>query len=137
MAKGSEAEAVGGSTDRRGVVLTTALETFLRYGYRKTSMEDIARAAAISRPGLYFLFTSKQELFAAAVTRALEQDLETAARVLGDGTRSLQERLVDAFDVWTGRWPGSAYRRSDPWVVRAARPASSRAIGTRYGEQDT
>jgi AcrR family transcriptional regulator len=109
MAEGSEAETApsGSSTDRRGVVLTTALETFLRYGYRKTSMEDIARAAAISRPGLYFLFTSKQELFAAAVTRALEQDLQTAAHVLSDETRSLQERLVDAFDAWTGRYLGA------------------------------
>src|SRR4051812_13723659 len=107
MADGSEAEAVGSSTDRRGVVLTAALETFLRYGYRKTSMEDIARAAAISRPGLYFLFTSKQELFAAAVTRALEQDLQTAAHVLNDESRSLPERLVDAFDAWTGRYLGA------------------------------
>lgn len=109
MAEGTEPGVLraGGGTDRRGLVLAAALETFLRYGYRKTSMADIARAAAISRPGLYFLFTSKQELFAAAVTRALEQDLRTAGRVLSDETRPLQERLLEAFDQWSGRYLGA------------------------------
>lgn len=93
--------------DRRDVVLTAALETFVHYGYRKTSMEDIAIAARISRPGLYFLFTSKRELFAAAVGRAVEQDLRTAAGSLADETRPLQERLLEAFDTWTGRYLGA------------------------------
>lgn len=93
--------------DRRDVVLTAALETFIRYGYRKAAMEDIARAARISRPGLYFLFESKQELFAAAITRALDQDLRTAARALDDKARPLHERLLEAFDTWTGRYFGA------------------------------
>lgn len=97
----------GEGTGRRDTVLAAALETFVRFGYRKTSMEDIARAAQISRPGLYFLFASKQELFAAAITRAIDTDLRTAARVLDDGDRPLGERLLEAFDVWTGRYLGA------------------------------
>ncbi len=93
--------------DRRDVVLTPALEAFVRYGYRKTSMEDIAVTARISRPGLYFLFTSKRELFAAAVRRSLDHDLRTAACSLGDEARPLQERLLKAFDTWTGRYLGA------------------------------
>ncbi len=96
-----------GSSDRRDVVLTAALETFVRYGYRKTSMEDVASAACISRPGLYFLFQSKQELFAAAVTRGLEQDLSAAARALEDEDHTLHDRLLEAFDAWTGRYIGA------------------------------
>lgn len=98
---------MGDSTSRREAVLDTALETFLRFGYRKTAMDDIARAADISRPGLYFLFTSKRDLFAAAVTRALERDLRAATRVLQDSGRPLAERLGDAFDIWTGRYLGA------------------------------
>ncbi len=93
--------------DRRVVVLAAALEAFVRYGYRKTSMEDIAVAARISRPGLYFLFTSKRELFAAAVGRALDHDLRAAACSLGDEARPLQERLLEAFDTSTGRYLGA------------------------------
>lgn len=104
---GAGAARAAHGTDRRDVVLAAALETFLRHGYRKTSMEDVARAASISRPGLYFLFTSKQDLFAAAVTRALEQDLRTVAHALDDSSRPLPERLLDAFDAWTGRYLGA------------------------------
>jgi AcrR family transcriptional regulator len=98
---------LGGGADRRDVVLTAALEIFVRYGYRKTSMEDVASAARISRPGLYFLFESKQKLFADAMTVAIERDLSTAARALEDEARPLRERLLDAFDAWTGRYVGT------------------------------
>jgi AcrR family transcriptional regulator len=91
---------------RRERVLAAALATFARYGYRKTSMEDVARAADISRPGLYFLFTSKEQLFRAAVTQALDDDLAAAQRSLDDTGRPLRDRLVEAFDAWTGRYIG-------------------------------
>jgi AcrR family transcriptional regulator len=98
---------VGSGADRRDIVLTAALEIFVRYGYRKTSMEDVARAARISRPGLYFLFESKQKLFADAMTAAIERDLSSAARALEDEACPLRERLLDAFDAWTGRYVGT------------------------------
>lgn len=93
---------------RRDAVLESALETFARFGYRKTSMEEVARQARISRPGLYFLFASKEALFREAVTRALELDLAAAERILAATDRPLQRRLVDAFDQWTGRYLGAA-----------------------------
>jgi AcrR family transcriptional regulator len=91
---------------RRERVLGAALVTFARYGYKKTSMEDVARTADISRPGLYFLFTSKQNLFRAAVTQALDDDIEAAKRSLRDTGRPLRDRLIEAFDFWTGRYIG-------------------------------
>ncbi|WP_328394399.1 TetR/AcrR family transcriptional regulator [Nocardia sp. NBC_00416] len=91
---------------RREHVLGAALRTFARYGYRKTSMEDVAAAADISRPGLYFLFTSKQNLFRAAVTHALDGDIEAAQRCLADDERPLRDRLIEALDLWTGRYIG-------------------------------
>jgi AcrR family transcriptional regulator len=91
---------------RRERVLESALLTFARYGYKKTSMEDVARAADISRPGLYFLFASKQNLFQAAVTQALDDDVDAAQRSLADTGRPLRDRLIEAFDLWTGRYIG-------------------------------
>jgi AcrR family transcriptional regulator len=103
---GSEGQ--GGEAGRRDQVLESALRTFARFGYRKTSMEEIAREARISRPGLYFLFSSKQELFRAAATRALESDLAAAERVLADPERPLRSRILDAFDRWAARYVGPA-----------------------------
>jgi len=91
---------------RRQHVLDAALLIFARYGYRKTSMEDVARAADISRPGLYLYFPSKQDLFRAAVTYALDGDVAAAERTLTDPERPLRDRLIDAFDQWTGRYVG-------------------------------
>ncbi len=95
---------------RRESVLDAALDTFARYGYRKTSMEDVAGAAAISRPGLYLLFGSKQELFTAAVTQALDRSLAAASEVLADPGQPLGDRLLGAFDQWSGRYIGAMSR---------------------------
>ncbi|MFI6565935.1 TetR/AcrR family transcriptional regulator [Streptomyces sp. NPDC050534] len=100
----------GADTDRRTLVLDSAMVTFARFGYRKTSMEEVARAADISRPGLYFLFSSKETLFRAAVTQALERDITAVERVLADTGRPLPERLVEAFDQWAGRYVGPLSR---------------------------
>ncbi len=96
--------------DRRTAVLDSALTTFARFGYRKTSMEEVARAAHISRPGLYFLFASKEDLFRAAVLRALEVDVAAVERILGESDRSINDRLLDSFDHWAGRYIGPMTR---------------------------
>ncbi len=58
------------SNDRQGIILEAALSVFLTYGFKKTSMDDIARQADMSRPALYQLFKNKTDIF-----RALSQDL--------------------------------------------------------------
>jgi len=100
------AREVESEAGRREHVLGAALLTFARYGYRKASMEDVARAADISRPGLYFYFASKQDLFRAAATHALDSDVTAAGRCLSDTDRPLRDRLIEAFDHWTGRYVG-------------------------------
>jgi AcrR family transcriptional regulator len=106
-ASSSAGPRVGESKDgRRRQVLDAALLIFARHGYRKAALEDVARAADISRPGLYLHFPSKQALFRAAVTDALERDVAAAERALIDTARPLRERLIDAFDRWTGRYVG-------------------------------
>lgn len=92
--------------DRRTQVLAAALDVFARHGYRKTSMDDVARAADISRPGLYFLFSSKPELFRATVEHALDDSVESARRALTDVDNPLRDRLIEAFDHWSGRYVG-------------------------------
>lgn len=110
---GNEVDPDGSASDgtqRRESVLESALLTFARYGYRKASMDTVARAARISRPGLYFLFSSKEELFRAAVTRALDGDLIAAKHILDDTSRPLPERLLATFDRWAGRYVGPMTR---------------------------
>ncbi|MET3896296.1 AcrR family transcriptional regulator [Devosia sp. UYZn731] len=98
------------SIDRRKAVLESALVTFARFGYRKTSMDAVARAARISRPGLYFLFASKEELFRGAVFHALQVDIAEVERILGAADIPIRERLLEAFCQWVGRYIGPMAR---------------------------
>ncbi|WP_134727814.1 TetR/AcrR family transcriptional regulator [Amycolatopsis nivea] len=93
-------------SDRRTHVLDSALEVFARYGYRKASMDDVAKAADISRPGLYFYFSSKPELFRATVRHSLDGSIEAARVALADLRQPLRERLIEAFAHWAGRYVG-------------------------------
>jgi AcrR family transcriptional regulator len=94
--------------------LDAALATFVRFGFRKTSMEEVARAAHLSRQGLYGHFATKEDLFRAAVAHALDDGLRSAtawlggrhARVVGMGELGLGERLARAFDAWIGPFVG-------------------------------
>lgn len=102
-------------------MLQAALLTFARFGYRKTSMEQVARDAGISRPGLYFLFTSKQALFREAVERSLQHDLAAVEDALAGSADPFQQRLLHAFDHWAGRYIGPLTR--DIATVVADNPA--------------
>ena len=91
-----------GDDERHDALLRTALGVFARFGYRKASMDEIARAAGLSRQALYLRFGSKEELFRAMVTHLLGRSLHGAAAVLSDAARPIQERLVRGFDEWAG-----------------------------------
>jgi TetR/AcrR family transcriptional regulator, regulator of autoinduction and epiphytic fitness len=92
---------------RRERVLAAALEVFGRYGFRKTSMDEVARAADISRQGLYLYFASKEALFRAAVRQELDTALADASRCLNEEGAPLDQRVVAALDAWLGRYVGS------------------------------
>lgn len=81
------------------LILDAALPVFVRFGFRKTSMADIARAAAISRASLYLSFSSKEELFRAGSLRAHTQTLEEVATVLA-GDESALDRIATAMAVF-------------------------------------
>lgn len=87
-------------SDKEARVLEAAKTVFFRYGYRRTTMGDIATAAGISRPALYLLFCNKERIFEAVLRRWASQLLETIERE----TRALPDpvaKLQRAFELWT------------------------------------
>src|SRR5450830_276520 len=57
---------------RRQQIVTAATATFLRYGYARTTMGDVARAANMSRPTLYAAFPDKEQVFDAVIRGLVE-----------------------------------------------------------------
>jgi AcrR family transcriptional regulator len=88
-------------------VLDAAVGVYARYGFRKTSMEEVARAAGVSRQGLYLQFANKEELFRKAVEYVLKSQLKAAVAALSRRDDSLELRLIAACDAWSGRFVGS------------------------------
>lgn len=81
------------SQARRSRIVEAALWCFLNFGFAKTSMEDIAKRAGLSRSLLYRSFKDKDEIYSAAF-----EDWLVARRPLADeaAQRSglLAERLL-------------------------------------------
>ena len=78
-------------------ILNAAQSVFFRYGYARTTMADVAETGGISRPTLYLVFPSKEELFSAVIYRMNTSTLQTIRKGLGD-QKKLEEKLVFAFD---------------------------------------
>jgi len=91
---------------RQEALLEAAVGVFARYGFRKTSMDEVARAAGVSRQGLYLLFADKEALFRQAVTYKLSRQLRVAIAELSKEGTSLEARLIAACDEWAGRFVG-------------------------------
>ncbi len=92
---------------RLSVVLEAAVGVFARYGYRKTSMDDVARAAGVSRQGLYLSFANKEELFRRALEHSLSDQLACAITALSRAQDGLETRIIAACKEWSGRFVGS------------------------------
>jgi len=70
---------------RRREILDAALSCFLQFGYTKTSLEDIAKAAHLSRPLIYRKFKNKEEILKAVFENVFEGRYERAAELLESG----------------------------------------------------
>lgn len=91
---------------RRAQILGSALGIFLRFGFRKTSMDDVARALDLSRQALYAHFRNKDDLFRAALEHALSCARADGAARLRDASLPLGERIAQAYDENMGRYIG-------------------------------
>ena len=54
--------------DTRGKILNVANKLFSRFGFHKTSMDEIAKIARKAKGSLYYHFASKEELFKEVVS---------------------------------------------------------------------
>lgn len=51
----------------RRKIIITAGAIFCRYGFKKTTMDEIAKALKMGKSSIYYYFTSKEEIFEAVV----------------------------------------------------------------------
>ncbi|TDK43084.1 TetR/AcrR family transcriptional regulator [Antarcticimicrobium luteum] len=81
---------------RRQAILESAARAFTTYGFRKTSMDDIARGAGVSRPALYLHYRNKDDIYRGLVGLHYDHAAQAVAAALA-GAGTLTERLGAAF----------------------------------------
>lgn len=77
----------------RDAILDAAGVLLGRYGYHKTTMDDLATEAGIARRTLYLHFRCKDDIFLARIDRVVERLLHEEKRV-ADGPGDARERLA-------------------------------------------
>jgi len=83
-------------------VSVAALDEFAEHGIRRTSMEDVARRAGVSRMTVFRRFASKQRLVEVVIAREVHRGMQELD-LLWEGAETLEDRLVAGFE-FAGRY---------------------------------
>ena len=81
--------------DRAPEIARAALDLFVTRGFSATKLEDVARAAGVSKGLPYVYFKSKEELFKAVITEAIGEPLGRASEFVDGYQGSTEELLRD------------------------------------------
>ena len=89
----------GAARTRRAHIVGAATSVFLRYGFGRTTMADIAQASGLSRPTLYLTFPDKESVFRAVIEAMIEAKMAQVRTGVSSLT-SLGEKLLYACNAW-------------------------------------
>lgn len=103
---------------RKEAILAAALKCFLQFGYNKTSMDDVAKEAKLSRPLIYLKFKNKEELYVAVIEYLTEDRIEKAKQVL-ETNKPKKIKLIKFYDLFL----------LEPWEQVMGKPMSSDFYG--------
>ncbi len=82
---------------KRKAIQTAAWDIFATYGFRKTSMDDIARRAGMSRPAIYLHYRNKEDIFRSLVQYYYDtacEDVQAALATKGSPTEILNRAFT-------------------------------------------
>ncbi len=81
----------------RESILKIAQEIFSKYGYKKTTLDDIANAVRKGKSSLYYYFSSKEDLFQAVIQKEvdiLRKELEIVVNRNTDPVDKLRDYIL-------------------------------------------
>lgn len=107
----STSTATVGSEPRQRLI-HAAEARFRRFGYRRTTVEDITAEAETGKGSLYLHFDSKQDVYLAVVSESLERFVQRASEVL-EGHDSVPLRLAALVEA-------TAHHYGDDELLRAS-----------------
>ena len=86
---------MGIDKNKKDCILVEAAQKFAQWGFKKTSMDEIAKAAGVAKGTLYLVSKSKEELFYQVLTRQLRRwDMEVLEDI--DPSMPADQQLLEA-----------------------------------------
>lgn len=116
------------AAQRRAQLIGIGRKVFARHGYEATSVEQLAKAAKVSKPIIYEHFGGKEGLYAVVIDREMEHVVALITQAIATGTpRERVEQAALAFLLYVKEEPdGFAVLRHDsPTSQGAANGLSS------------
>lgn len=83
---------------KSAAILNAALQTFLDYGFKRTTMDDIAKAAGMSRPALYLVYKNKKDIFRACIITMMDV-LKARLDQVVSGSASTEESVYSVLEA--------------------------------------
>lgn len=80
------------SIDRKRLIINAATESFSQYGYKATTMDQVAKRANVGKGTIYTFFKNKEELFN-EIMMSLLDDMKKAAEQVIQQERSFKENV--------------------------------------------
>jgi AcrR family transcriptional regulator len=99
----------GDAGARRAAILDAALQVFGQYGFRRTSMDDIAREAEIGKGTVYLSFASKDEVFQ-ALSQHLAERMLAGAQAASRQPGTTADKLAAMHAAWFGTYADTIRR---------------------------
>lgn len=81
-------------------ILEAALGLFVEKGFAATKIEDIARAAGVTRGTPYLYFANKEEIFKSVIRSLLVPQLAVGETLLQEWQGSARDLLIKLFQMW-------------------------------------
>jgi len=85
-------------TDKQQDIFDSALKLFARFGFKKTTVEDVAAEVGMTKSNLYFYVANKRELYEHTVGNALRQWRDSVASAI-----LIKDDAVEKFKVMAAK----------------------------------
>jgi AcrR family transcriptional regulator len=133
VATNAHAPRVRRRPSRRIEIMRRSAHLFLEKGFESTSLVDIAQAAGISKAGLYYHFSSKQDLLAAIINYGHEVlELEFDRRLADcSSDEDALRRLIYTYALIITREDDAAFANLAVEEMRSLLPADREQIANR------
>ncbi len=82
-----------GINETRNIFVSVADRLFGRFGFEKTSMDEIAKIARKAKGSLYYHFSSKEDLFREVVQKEINEIMVKLASVVNNSELSAEGKL--------------------------------------------